>query len=227
MKYYCITIQVDFDSPRPMSPLTSSGKPWRSVGYFQQFYCTEQSKEKAKKLIHDYFLKNEDNPTTCKFRFDRVAWMQGISNREQLTRGINTELTEEMFNKRDKIGIWFCDKKGYYVSEEDYAASAPEEDFEDIDDEDFWHNYDGECQACDMHGPVDDMLLCDECAGKLERDLIRQRDWDHCVSAFVLPDKEREKLRNNVIKKYGKALELIVASDKAGYKRSSRCRKKK
>jgi hypothetical protein len=227
MKYYCITIQVDFDSPRPMSPLTSSGKPWRSVGYFQQFYCTEQSKEKAKKLIHDYFLKNEDNPTTCKFRFDRVAWMQGISNREQLTRGINTELTEEMFNKRDKIGIWFCDKKEHYVSEEDYAASAPEENFEDSDDEDYWHNYDGECQACDIYGPVDDMSLCDECADKLERDLIRQHDWDHCVSAFVLPGKEREKLRNNVIKKYGKALELIVPSDKAGYKRSSRRRKKK
>lgn len=226
MKYYCIIIQVDFDSPRSMSPLSPSAEPWRAVGYFQQFYCTEQSKEKARKLIHDYFLKNEDNLTTCKFRFDHVAWMQGVSNREQLIRG-NTELTEEMFNERDKIGIWFCDKKGYYVSEEDYAASAPEEDLGDIDDEDFWHNDDGECQACDIYGPVDDMLLCDKCADKLERDLIRQRDWDHCVSAFVLADEKREALRNNVIKKYGKALELIAPSGKAGDKRPSYCRKRK
>ena len=101
-----------------------------------------------------------------------------------------------------------------------------EDDFKDIVDEDSWHDCDGECQACDMYGPVDDMLLCNECAGKLERDLIRQRNWDHCVSAFVLPDKEREKLRNNVVKKYGESLELIEPSGIIGNKRSSRRRKK-
>ena len=132
-----------------------------------------------------------------------------------------------MFKERDKIGIWFCDKTQHYVSEEDYAASVHEENFESSDDKDYWHNRAGECQACDIYGPVDDTSLCDECAGKLERDLIRQRDWNYCVSAFVLRDKEREKLRNNVIKKYGEVLELIALSGKAGEKRSSRRRKKR
>jgi hypothetical protein len=35
----------------------------------------------------------------------------------------SAELTEEMFEKRNKIGIWFEGKKEYYVSEEDCAAS--------------------------------------------------------------------------------------------------------
>jgi hypothetical protein len=36
------------------------------------------------------------------------------------------ELTDEMFGKRDKVGIWFHTEKQYYVSESDYAASMYE-----------------------------------------------------------------------------------------------------
>jgi hypothetical protein len=34
----------------------------------------------------------------------------------------------------------------------------------------------GECQACETFGPLDDVGLCGSCSPRLERDLIRQRD---------------------------------------------------
>lgn len=46
--------------------------------------------------------------------------------------------------------------------------------------------YDAECQGCDILTRVDDVGLCKECAAKLDRDLVRQRDWDYSawLSAF-------------------------------------------
>jgi hypothetical protein len=46
---------------------------------------------------------------------------------------VSHELTEEMFEKRDQIGIWFIGEKEYYVSEADYAASM----YEEIQNKDF------------------------------------------------------------------------------------------
>ena len=122
MRYYVIRIQVDFETPRGMPPLPSSGKQWRSVGYFQTFYCTEKSKEKSKQLVRDFYLKHEVNPDACKFKFEHSVWLRGITKREQLSM-VTHDLTEEMFEKRDQIGIWFIGEKEYYVSEADYAAS--------------------------------------------------------------------------------------------------------
>lgn len=68
---------------------------------------------------------------------------------------------------------------------------------------------DGQCIACDAYGRVNDLGLCETCAGKLERDLIRQNDWDHTYSGFSRNDEQRQKLRREFIKKYGSALELI------------------
>ena len=126
MRYYAIRIQVDFDKPREMPPLPFSGKRWRSTGYFQTFYCSENSKEKAKQLVRDFYRKNVINSDACDFRFEHSAWMRGITRREQLSI-VSHELTEEMFEKRDQIGIWFIGEKEYYVSEADYAASMGEE----------------------------------------------------------------------------------------------------
>jgi len=122
MRYYIIRIQVDFEPPREMPPLRSSGKQWRSIGYYQTFYCTEKSTEKAKQLIRDFYQKNEINPDACKFRFEHSMWMRGITRLKQLSM-VSHELTEEMFEKRNQIGIWFIGEKEYYVSEADYAAS--------------------------------------------------------------------------------------------------------
>lgn len=126
MRYYVIRIQVDFETPREMPPLPASGKQWRSIGYFQTFYCTEKSKGKAEQLVRDFYRKNEVTPDACKFKFEHSVWLRGITRREQLSMG-SRQLTEEMFEKRDQIGIWFIGEKEYYVSEADYDASMYDE----------------------------------------------------------------------------------------------------
>jgi hypothetical protein len=86
--------------------------------------------------------------------------------------------------------------------------------------------YEGQCVACDLWGRVNDLGLCEECASKLERDLIRERDWDYAVDAernaayaFGLSDDDREKLRCQVVTQYGAALELIAPIKEARKKR--------
>jgi hypothetical protein len=108
-----------------MPSLPSSGKQWRSVGYFQTFYCTEKSAEKAKQLVHDFYRKNEVHPDACNFKFEHSVWLRGITKQEQLSM-VTHELTEEMFEKRDQIGIWYIGEQEHYVSEADYAASIIE-----------------------------------------------------------------------------------------------------
>lgn len=76
-----------------------------------------------------------------------------------------------------------------------------------------WGEWDGQCQACDTWGPVNDMVLCENCAAKLERDLIRQRNWEYAGSAFGLSHQDREELRRQVIAQFGQALELIAPSE--------------
>jgi hypothetical protein len=132
-----------------MPERTPTGKAWHAAGYLQTFYCAEHSKEKAKALVYDYFSQNEENSASCQFRFDHVARMPGLKNRAQLMHGIDSELTEEMFGKRNEKGIWFCDEKQYHVSEEDYAASILGEDYAELDDDADWAGYEGKCQACD------------------------------------------------------------------------------
>ena len=88
-----------------------------------------------------------------------------------------------------------------------------EKDLDNFDDS--FGVYDAECQVCDIYGPVNDMLLCEECAGKLERDLIRQRDWEYSVSAFAVPPEKREAIRKQVISQYGKQFELIEPANKS------------
>lgn len=83
---------------------------------------------------------------------------------------------------------------------------------EDDEDEDFGF-YEGECQACGLFGQLDDMGLCEECAGKFERDVIRQRNWDYSVLAFGIPEDKREELRQHIIKEYGESFELIAPDE--------------
>jgi len=80
----------------------------------------------------------------------------------------------------------------------------------DSDSEDSFGHYQGECQGCDTFFPVDETGLCEQCAGKLERDLIRERQWDYSVMAYGAPTEKREELRKAVVDKYGEKLELIL-----------------
>jgi len=121
MRYYSFFVQVDFDKPKTMPPDTASAGPWEAVGYFQRFLCTEESKEKAKKLVLDFMRGNEEDFMSYQIRFDRSVWIRGLTKREDID--FFNELTDEMFQNRNKIGIWLIGKKEYYVSEEDWAKS--------------------------------------------------------------------------------------------------------
>ncbi len=70
--------------------------------------------------------------------------------------------------------------------------------------------YEGECQGCDIYTRVNDVGLCEECAAKLDRDLVRQRDWDYSTMAYGVPPEKREELCRKVIQQYGADLELIA-----------------
>ena len=98
-------------------------------------------------------------------------------------------------------------------------------EFEQDTDEE-WGRCDGQCYACDLYGRVDDLGLCEECRTKLERDLVRQRDWDYSAWAFGLSDEGREKLYRQVIAQYGKKLELIASNEEPHKERPSRGRRK-
>jgi len=52
-------------------------------------------------------------------------WLKGITRREQLCI-VSPKLAEEMFEKRNQIGIWFIGEKGHCVCEADQAASMCE-----------------------------------------------------------------------------------------------------
>jgi hypothetical protein len=94
-------------------------------------------------------------------------------------------------------------------------------DFEDEERNGFGF-YEGECRGCDLFTRLNDLGLCEGCAGKLERDLIRQRDWDYSALAYGCPESKREELRKEIIARYGEKLELIAPK-----KEPQRKRKKK
>jgi hypothetical protein len=87
--------------------------------------------------------------------------------------------------------------------------------------------FEAECRGCDIFSRVNDLGLCEECAGKLERDLIRERNWDYTVSACGLTDSRREELRSQVVAQYGEKLELIAPKKSAERKGKARKRRKK
>jgi hypothetical protein len=84
-----------------------------------------------------------------------------------------------------------------------------------------------QCQACDMWGPVNDLMLCEECDAKIQRDLIRARDWDYVAAAFGLDDEGRKRLRAAVIRQYGPKNELIADPSKRSKSRRRGRRSKK
>lgn len=81
-----------------------------------------------------------------------------------------------------------------------------------------------QCQACDQWGPVNDLLLCEACDAKVQRDLIRARDWEYVAAAFGLDEAGRERLRAEVIHYHGPRNELIVEPPQRPKPRRSRRR---
>lgn len=104
------------------------------------------------------------------------------------------------------------------------AGEEPDwDEDEDDDDEEFYDlNMEGECYGCDRHRRLNDLSLCDDCAPKMDRDLIRMRDWDYSALAFGVPEDRREALRDFIISKYGPKNELLAPKEdqpKSGKKR--------
>ena len=92
---------------------------------------------------------------------------------------------------------------------------------------DIFGSFEGECQACDCFGRVNDIGLCEDCAGKLERDLIRRRDWDYSVTAYGVPSLKREELRDQVVAQYGEKLELLAPENHRKKGKSGKRKKRK
>ena len=63
----------------------------------------------------------------------------------------------------------------------------PGEIFHSDDEKLFGIESTGECQGCDAIRTLNDLGLCEVCAAKLDRDLIRQRGWEYSSLAFGVP----------------------------------------
>ena len=83
---------------------------------------------------------------------------------------------------------------------------------DDEDPDEIFEGYENFCAGCDNYTQVDDIGLCGACSAKLDRDMIRQRDWERSLTAWACPRNQREGLRKQVIKKFGAKLELIAPS---------------
>ena len=67
------------------------------------------------------------------------------------------------------------------------------------------------CLGCDqLVTQRDDLGLCPDCAAKLDRDMMRDRDWERSWTAWQTPADQREALRAQVIARYGARYELIA-----------------
>jgi hypothetical protein len=97
---------------------------------------------------------------------------------------------------------------------------------EDTDDDLEFGSYQAICKGCDAYALVDDIGLCEDCAAKMDRDLIRKRDWDYSATAFGCPVDRREELRDHIIAEYGEALEILVP-EPPGEGRSTRRKRRR
>jgi len=111
-------------------------------------------------------------------------------------------------NPRDNQGV----RAHLAAIDDGFKPKWEEEEFDD-DEERFGLNIKGECQGCDEILPLNDLRLCDECAGKMDRDLIRMRDWDYSALAFGVPEDRREALRDFIISKHGPHNELLASDE--------------
>jgi hypothetical protein len=67
-----------------------------------------------------------------------------------------------------------------------------------------------ECVGCGLPLPLNEQGLCADCNAKLERDLIRARDWEYTTTAYFLSAEQQEALRARIIREYGAKNELLV-----------------
>jgi hypothetical protein len=80
------------------------------------------------------------------------------------------------------------------------------------------------CAGCDLKLAVNDLGLCDDCYAKLERDLIRSREWAYSGMAFGVAPEDYEALRQQIIHDYGAPYELLTPPRKTAKNKRSHTR---
>jgi len=85
--------------------------------------------------------------------------------------------------------------------------------------------HEAECAGCEQLGRVNELELCEDCSQKLERDLIRKRDWAYSVTAYGMSGERREEMRRQVVDNFGEGLELIAPSRQVEMNRKRRNRR--
>lgn len=85
--------------------------------------------------------------------------------------------------------------------------------------------HEAECAGCEQFRRVNELGLCENCSQKLERDLIRKRDWAYSVTAYGMSDERREDMRRQIVDNFGEGLELIAPSRGIEMKRKRRNRR--
>ena len=83
------------------------------------------------------------------------------------------------------------------------------------------------CYGCDALETLNDLGLCESCVEKLERDLIRARDWEYSVTVFGMSREAREAKHAEIIAKHGSQMELIEAAPPKRPRRQARRSTKK
>lgn len=76
------------------------------------------------------------------------------------------------------------------------------------------------CVSCEIFAHVNDLGLCADCNAKLDRDMIRAREWDYSPTAWLMSDAQREAIRDQVIHEYGTKNELLI--DEKPHKRKNK-----
>ena len=85
--------------------------------------------------------------------------------------------------------------------------------------------HEDECAGCEQFRRVNELGVCEDCSQKLERDLIRKRDWAYSVTAYGMSDERREDMRRQIIDNFGEGLELIAPSRQVEMNRKRRKRR--
>lgn len=85
--------------------------------------------------------------------------------------------------------------------------------------------HEAECAGCEQFRCVNELGVCENCSQKLERDLIRKRDWAYSVTAYGMSDQRREVMRRQIVDNFGEGLELIAPSRRIEMKRKRRNRR--
>lgn len=73
------------------------------------------------------------------------------------------------------------------------------------------YQYEAECHGCYLIKKVNHIPLCKSCNSKLERDLVRQRNYEYSeLTAHLSSPEDKEKVRKDVINQYGEKFELVL-----------------